>query len=468
MEPYLLIDFGSTYTKVTAVDLAYPRILGTAKALTTIEEGLLTGYRKALTDLVQKTGELEYVKRLACSSAAGGLKMVAIGLVPELTVEAAKRAALGAGARVVGTFSFNLTAEEITRISKLKPDLILLAGGTDGGNKECLLHNGRVLAESSIDAPIIIAGNKTVAPGVEAALTAAGKECYLAPNVLPEIGRLQIEPVQKIIRELFLSRIIRAKGLEEVNAVIDGITMPTPSAALAAACRLAAGSGERAGWGELLLVDVGGATTDVHSVADGFPSQPQVMLRGLPEPRVKRTVEGDLGMRYSAPALVECFSARVIAEACGLSEEEVMDGVRERAEKVNYLPTDEKASRLEETLGYYAVKGAVERHVGRVEKFYTPYGLSYLQDGKDLTNLKTVIGTGGILVNSAKSGKLLSGSIFDPARPEILKPISPKLFLDQHYLFPTLGLIAEERPDETFLLLEQALVEVVPENPETK
>ena len=192
---------------------------------------------------------------------------------------------------------------------------------------------------------------------MEAALTAAGKECYLAPNVLPEIGRLQIEPVQKIIRELFLSRIIRAKGLEEVNAVIDGITMPTPSAALAAACRLAAGSGERVGWGELLLVDVGGATTDVHSVAEGFPSEPQVMLRGLPEPRVKRTVEGDLGMRYSAPALVECFSARVIAEACGLSEEEVMNGVRERAGKVNYLPTDEKASRLEETLGYYAVKG---------------------------------------------------------------------------------------------------------------
>ena len=63
--------------------------------------------------------------------------------------------------------------------------------------------------------------------------------------------------------------------------------------------------------------------------------------------------------------------------------------------KVNHLPTDEKASRLEETLGYYAVKGAVERHVGRVEKFHTPYGLSYLQDGKDLTNLKTVIGTGG-------------------------------------------------------------------------
>ena len=77
------------------------------------------------------------------------------------------------------------------------------------------------------------------------------------------------------------------------------------------------------------MVDVGGATTDVHSVVEGFPSEPQVMLRGLPEP-VKRTVEG-IWVCASAPALVECFSARVIAEACGLSEEEVMNGVRERA-----------------------------------------------------------------------------------------------------------------------------------------
>lgn len=465
MEPYLLIDFGSTYTKVTAVDLAYPRLLGTAKALTTVNEGLLTGYERALDQLRQRTGEIKYVKKLACSSAAGGLKMVAIGLVPEMTVEAAKRAALGAGARVIGTFGFDLTGEEIREISCLKPDLILLAGGTDGGNRDCILHNGQALAKSSIGAPIIIAGNKTVAPEVNATLTAAGKECYLAPNVLPEIGRLEIEPVQKIIRELFLRRIIQAKGLNEVNKVIDGITMPTPSAALAAACRLAAGAEEKAGWGELLLVDVGGATTDVHSVAEGSPTQPQVMLRGLPEPRIKRTVEGDLGMRYSALALVECFSERVIAETVGLTEDEVMAGVSERAGKVNYLPTDEEALRLEEVLGYYAVKGAVERHVGRVEKFYTPYGLSYLQDGKDLTSLKTVIGTGGILVNTANSGRLLSGALFDPVRPEILKPVSPKLFIDQKYLFPTLGLIAEERPGEAFLLLEEALVEVAPGRP---
>jgi uncharacterized protein (TIGR01319 family) len=170
-------------------------------------------------------------------------------------------------------------------------------------------------------------------------------------------------------------------------------------------------------------------------------------------------------MRYSALALVECFSERVIAETAGLTEDEVMAGVRERAGKVNYLPTNEEAVRLEEVLGYYAVKGAVERHVGRVEKFYTPYGISYLQDGKDLTGLKTVIGTGGILVNTADSGRLLSGALFDPARPEILKPVSPRLFIDKQYLLPTLGLIAEERPEEAFLLLEEALVEVAPGRP---
>jgi len=461
MEAYLLIDFGSTYTKITAVDLEHPRVLGFAKALTTVNQGLMDGYFQALEVLEKQTGALKYLKKLACSSAAGGLKMVAIGLVPELTVEAAKRAALGAGARVVGTFGFELTAGEVEEIINLEPDLVLLAGGTDGGNKDVILHNGRVLAQSRLAAPMIISGNKIVAPQVEEVLRASGKECYRVPNVLPEIGRLNVEPVQQEIRDLFLRRIIQAKGLDEVHKVIDGITMPTPAAALKAACRLAEGDGETmAGWGELMLVDVGGATTDVHTVAQGFPVQPQVMLRGLPEPRIKRTVEGDLGMRYSSLALLENYSSQLIADKYGLTEQEIMDGVKERVANVRYLPVTEKDERLEEALGYFAVKGAVERHAGRVEKIFTPYGVSYLQDGKDLTGLQTVIGTGGIMVNSPHGARILKGSLFDPVQPEILKPVAPKLFIDKQYLLPTLGLIADERPGEAFSLLEQALVEV--------
>lgn len=461
MRTYLLIDFGSTYTKMTAVEIDAPKVLGTARALTTVEDGLMLGYRNALERLEKVTGRIEYHRKLACSSAAGGLKMIAVGLVPELTVEAAKRAALGAGARVIKTYGFELTGEDVEELVALGPDLLLLAGGTDGGNKETILHNARMLAKGDLRAPVIIAGNKVVAPEVESILKAAGKTTYRVSNVLPEIGKLDIEPVQKRIREIFLERIIHAKGLDQVEKVIDGITMPTPAAALAAARRLAEGDGSGdPGMGDLMLVDVGGATTDVHSVADGFPTKPQVLLRGLPEPRVKRTVEGDLGMRYSSQALLEYYSPGVVAKMAGLSEGEVLAGVERRVKNVDYLPVEEKDRRLDETLGYLAVKGAVERHVGRVEKIYTPYGISYLQTGKDLTALKTLIGTGGILAGSPAGGKILRGALFDQAKPDILNPVSPSLYIDSEYLLPTLGLIADEHPKAVYSLLSRALIRV--------
>jgi uncharacterized protein (TIGR01319 family) len=458
VRPYLLIDFGSTYTKLTAVDMAQPAVLGTASALTTVADGLNRGYQQALQRLTAEVGPLEYERRLACSSAAGGLRMVAIGLVPELTVEAAKRAALGAGARLVGSFSFELTAADLDELLALKPDLILLAGGTDGGNKTVLRHNGALLAASPLAVPVILAGNKTVAAEVETALKQAGKVCYRVPNVLPELDRLNIEPVQAKIREVFLERIIYAKGLAEVEREIDGILMPTPAAVQAAAERLATGPDDgRPGWGDLLLVDVGGATTDVHSIAEGRPTEPHVYIHGLPEPRVKRTVEGDLGMRVSAVAMLELFTPQLIAELADLTVEAVNAWVQARMDAPQYIPEQPADQRLEAVLGYLAVKGATERHVGKIERVYSPQGVCHLQEGKDLTKLKTVIGTGGVLVHSADPKRILAGVLPTPDRPELLKPQVPRFYLDADYLFSALGLIAQEYPDISFSLLEKAL-----------
>ena len=104
MSHVLLIDFGSTYTKLTAVDVETEEILGTARGITTVETDIMEGLQEGLDVLFAQTGKLEFQRVLGCSSAAGGLKMVAIGLVPELTAEAAKRAALGAGAKVLGVY----------------------------------------------------------------------------------------------------------------------------------------------------------------------------------------------------------------------------------------------------------------------------------------------------------------------------------------------------------------------------
>ena len=98
MENILLIDYGSTYTKVTAVDVSESKLLGCASAYTTVSTGVDEGLASALSELERLTGKLEFHKRLACSSAAGGLRMVAIGLVPELTAKAASMASMGAGA----------------------------------------------------------------------------------------------------------------------------------------------------------------------------------------------------------------------------------------------------------------------------------------------------------------------------------------------------------------------------------
>ena len=146
MNPVLLIDFGSTYTKLTAVDLDAEALLGTAASYTTVQTDINDGLRLGLERLEEKTGKLAFSDTFACSSAAGGLRMMTSGLVPELTSEAAKLASLGAGAKIAGLYSFQLTEDDLEDIRSAKPDIFLLVGGTDGGNQECILYNAKMLA----------------------------------------------------------------------------------------------------------------------------------------------------------------------------------------------------------------------------------------------------------------------------------------------------------------------------------
>ncbi|MPM56979.1 hypothetical protein SDC9_103796 [bioreactor metagenome] len=256
MNNILLIDFGSTYTKITAVDIEREVVLGTARGITTVETDIMDGLNQALTDLFEKTGKLEFAKVLGCSSAAGGLKMVAVGLVPELTAEAAKRAALGAGAKILGVFGNELSEYEIEEIAAMKPDIILLAGGTDGGNKEVILHNAKMLKDLGQDVPIVVAGNKSVTPTVVKILSETMTEVRHTENVMPKLNELNILPARETIREVFLKRIIEAKGLNRANKFVDKMVMPTPAAVLTAAELLSAGSPNEAGLDDLMVVDI--------------------------------------------------------------------------------------------------------------------------------------------------------------------------------------------------------------------
>lgn len=462
VKAYLLIDFGSTYTKLTAVDIENEEILATAKDITTVESDIMVGFNKAYDKLIEQFNgkDVEFVNKLACSSAAGGLKMVAVGLVPELTAEAAKRAALGAGARVLKVYSYDLTLKEIEEIKNSNLDIVLLAGGTDGGNKECIIHNAHMLAKGGVKLPIVVAGNKVAEDEIEKVFSEAGMYYRITENVMPRLNHLNVEPAREEIRKIFMNKIIEAKGMKNAESFISGILMPTPAAVLKAARVLSEGSDKEEGIGDLVVVDIGGATTDIHSIADGEPTKAGVALRGLEEPYAKRTVEGDLGMRYSALSLWEAAGTRKIQRYLQDKSVNVEENCKFRAENIKMVPQTEEEIKFDEAMAKVATDMAMERHVGVLETVYTPMGTVYSQVGKDLLELKYFIGTGGVLVHSSNPKEILKAGTFDMQSPTYLKPQNPEYLLDKTYILSAMGLLAEELPDMAVRIMKKYLVKM--------
>jgi len=386
--------------------------------------------------------------------------MVAIGFVPELTAEAAKRAALGAGARVIRVFCNELTNREMEEIRNLKLDIILLAGGTDGGNQKCILHNARKIADHGINVPVVVAGNKSAGDEIEEILGAAGIFYKVTNNVMPRLNVLNVEPAREVIRDIFMEKIVEAKGMNKAEEIIDGILMPTPAAVLKAAELLSKGTEDEDGIGDLVVVDIGGATTDVHSIADGEPTKPGVTLRGLEEPFAKRTVEGDLGMRYSAVALREACGKRRIKKYLADLDMDIVEECRLRTEDTEFLPRTAADVNFDEALAKTATEVAMERHVGVLESVYTPMGVVYAQTGKDLMDVKCLIGTGGVLVESDHAYGILKAGLYDTGNPDFLKPSHPRLLLDQSYILAAMGLFSEHHPDAAVRILKKYLVEL--------
>ncbi|GAB6155618.1 methylaspartate mutase accessory protein GlmL [Desulfosporosinus burensis] len=459
MQAVLLIDFGSTFTKVTIVDLDSEEIVGTARAGTTIETNIMEGLRAALAQIPEPAGGWNFARKLACSSAAGGLKMIASGLVKELTAEAARRAALGAGARVLQVFSYELTPADLARIISYKPDILLLAGGTDGGNKEVLLKNAEMLGKLPQSLPVVVAGNKVAAAQAAEILRKRHSPVVVADNVMPELGVLSVESARLAIRDVFLNHIIQAKGLDTAEEFLERIMMPTPAAVLSAAELLAEGHGSEQGMGELMIVDVGGATTDVHSIARGDPSKPSVMLKGLPEPYAKRTVEGDLGMRYSSEALVEAAGRR-LSDYLGWAEDQIECQLGLCKEDPWRIPQSEEEIKFDVAMGRVAVGLAVDRHVGTIEVVYTPFGATYVQHGKDLTPLPVVIGTGGVLLHHPDALGILRGAVFNIEEPTLLKPQNAVFYLDKEYILAAMGLLREVAPLAALRIMKKYIVKL--------
>lgn len=468
MKCYLTIDFGSTYTKLTAIDVDGERILATAKDITTVEDDIMIGFDNAYEKLVKEIekeipiSQVEFMNKIACSSAAGGLKMYAIGLVPELTAEAAKKAALGAGARVMKTYSYELNSREMEEIKNSPVDIILLAGGTDGGNKDCIIHNAKLIAKHELEVPVIVAGNKAAFDEIEEIFKEAGIDYYIAENVMPKINKLNVESAREEIRRVFMNKIIEAKGMKKAESFISGILMPTPAAVLKAAEVLSAGADEEEGIGDLIIVDIGGATTDIHSIGKGDPTQAGVLIKGLEDPFAKRTVEGDLGMRYSSLSLLEAAGTRKIRNYLNDNDKQwdVKGLCKYRHDNIRMVPNTKEELLFDEAMAKVATELSMTRHCGVLECIYTPMGTMYNQIGKDLLRAPYIIGTGGVIVHSMDPKGILEAGKFNPEEPIYLKPKHPKFMVDKTYILSSMGLLAQEKPDLAVKIMKKYLIEL--------
>lgn len=455
MKPILLVDFGSTNTKVTAVDVDNCEVLGTAAAYTTVETDINNGLREAVLNLEKITGQIEYEERYACSSAAGGLKMISIGLVPELTAQASREASLGAGAKVWKTYSFNLTKGDMREIEEYHPDIILLTGGTDGGNAECILYNAQMLSSLSYDCPIVIAGNRCAAEECQEIL--GERTTFLCENVMPRLGELNIEPTQKQIREIFLKRIVQGKGLSEASDLVSGIIMPTPSAMLTAMELLSDGWEEIPGIGELVGVDLGGATTDIYSIAEGSPANMGTVIKGIQEPYAKRSVEGDIGMRYSVHGIQEAVGDRRLSKISGINRQKISQLVEYLGSHTDYIPDNEEMEKMDYALACAAVETAVARHAGSLEQVYTPCGLTYLQSGKDLRRVKYVVVTGGALIHAKHTEEIAKFALYDESTPGSLRPENAEILVDRKYILAAMGLLSQHYPAAALEIMKKEI-----------
>jgi uncharacterized protein (TIGR01319 family) len=428
-----LADFGSTYTKVALVDPDAGAAIGRGEAPTSIDTDLMEGYAAALAAARAAAGVAgEGIdEQLAVSSAGGGLRVAAMGLVADLTAAAARQAALNAGARVEAVLSGRLGEAQLNELAAARPEIVLFAGGTDGGQAELVLENAARLASRGLGGNAVVACNAEVAAAAAELLGAAGMRVEVAANVMPELGRLEVEPAREAILRAFLDHVIGGKGLSASPEFERMVRMPTPEAVLEATGLL----------GDAVVVDVGGATTDVHSSRTVEAAAPGIEDPLLPPPPLLRTVEGDLGLRAGA-AGVAAVDGRWLYEQPGGGETMIRQGVSIRTERPAWIPDTPEELRFDKLLASAAAAQALVRHCGTMLLSRGERGPpTLIRDGPDLREIPLVLGTGGVFVHR-EDGEAILREALERRAPRSLAPRAPRIAIDHGYLLAPLGLLA--------------------------
>ena len=445
----LVAEIGSTTTIVNAFEIhsTNPRFIGRGVANTTVSTDVTEGLNKAIKDLCLnlETDDITYSEMFASSSAAGGLRMTVHGLVYEMTVKAAKQAALNAGANLHFVTAGKMTEKDLERVKKVNPNIILVAGGTDYGEKETALENIEKLLNLELESPIIYAGNITNHDEIIELFENANKSDLLkiVPNVYPRVDYLNILPLRKVIYQTFEENIVHAKGMEKIFTMINQKIMPTPGSVMESTMNL------YEELGNLMTIDVGGATTDIHSIA--IPSDEyKDFLEG--EPHSKRTVEGDLGVFINHKNVIKNYQENELENILNINNELLS----ELLSNYSYIPVDLDQKRLVYELTRKCTFIGLDRHVGDLRTVFTSSGQKIIPEGKDLTQIEKIIFTGGALINLDDTEKIIKDYI--KSNPTKLMPSkNVEILKDHDYVMASMGVLSLKYPEQSLTILKKSL-----------
>ncbi|MFW5473936.1 glutamate mutase L [Knoellia sp. CPCC 206450] len=426
MSLVLCVDVGSTFTKAVLVDVSSGALVGAASSPTTVATDVMDGVDAVCRELATHGPVAE---TLVCSSAGGGLRIAVVGYEREVTAEAGHRVALSAGGRVVHVSAGSLSGEGVRSLRAASPDLVLLAGGTDGGNADVLRHNASRLASARLRAPIVVAGNAEVADEVAAELDRTGRRFVVTDNVLPRIGVIAPDAARGAIRAAFLEHVIGGKGLSRGRGFTELVRAATPDAVLRGVELLADVRGE-----DVVVVDIGGATTDVYSVLRPQGEDAEIERDVAGSMWHERTVEADLGMRWNALGIVEVGQR----EHLPLSPETVAYAGHVASE-TGHRASTESEWELEGDLARVAALVAVRRHGRPRVAGDRP---------RPLADVGLVLGSGGVFRHGpvALADGVLSAVTSDHAGGWTV-PAAAARGVDTAYVLFACGLLADAHPE---------------------
>lgn len=465
----LAIDCGSTTTKAILIERMQAadgtgqgdgfRLRARGEAPTTVEEpvaDVLVGVANAIRDLEELSGlrllgdtgseflrpatEREGIDLfVATSSAGGGLQMIVAGVVKTMSAESAARAAMGAGAIVTEVLAINdgrSAEEKIRRLQTIRPDMILLSGGTDGGATPPVVEMAELIAAADPQArsggrlPVLFAGNIAARAQVEERLSA--KTALMSvENIRPELERENLSPARQKIQDVFLEHVMsHAPGYPRLLELTDSPVLPTPAAVGELMQTVA-----RAGSLNILGVDIGGATTDVFSIFGG---------------QYHKSVSANLGMSYSiGNVLLEAGWERISAWLPFVHDEnDLQNRIRNKMLRPTTIPARIEDLQLEQACARVAMNLAFDQHCALatgLKGVRTERGMgdAFVQSGPsagliDRRKIDLLIGSGGVLSHAPRRQQAAM-MLIDAFQPEGVTPLA----VDSVFMMPHLGALGK-------------------------